>query len=186
MKRMKIASGYATALFQFALEQNQLERVAEDMAMVNNLFIQSREFRKVLESPVIKNSLKTKVIKSVLKEHVTEITLRFFTLLISKNRESFLKEICSSFVALYQKHKGIVTVDITTAYSLDDECKEIVIAKLKDLLNARINLEERINKKIIGGLILSFNHFRFDGSIKNMLNEMEREFKENIYEKKVG
>ena len=58
MSSYNIATRYANALMQLAAEKSVLKQVAEDMELVFNGIVYSKELRTILKSPVIKTQKK--------------------------------------------------------------------------------------------------------------------------------
>ena len=78
MAELRIARRYAKSLIDFATENNQLEAAYNDMLLVESACKNSREFQKVLESPIIKTDKKEAIIEEVFRERTgtTRIAVR--------------------------------------------------------------------------------------------------------------
>ena len=151
MKRTKLASRYATALFEFAEEMNKIEEVYSDVSIVNRTFNDNKELRNVINSPIIHADKKIAVIDNLFQHQINDITLKYLHLIISKSRELQLDAICSEFVKLYKKHKNIVTLVITSAKELSQESIDTIVNKVKSFIDANIETEILVNPALIGG-----------------------------------
>jgi F-type H+-transporting ATPase subunit delta len=181
MKEIKLASRYAKALFDFAIEQDVLEQVKNDMNLVVSVCKQNRDFRLMLNSPIIFTDKKEAIITEIFGKHIQKISFHFLLIITRKNRESLIDGIAKQFIEQYKEFKNITTAELITAVQLDPKVKENVIALLKEQTNGEIELIEEIKEEMIGGFVLSYSDFQYDASIKKQIKELKKEFGTNLY-----
>ena len=182
MPNPRLAARYAKALLDLSVEQNQLELVYADMQWLQAATKQSRDLLNLLRSPITKAELKTKAINAVLQNNVTELSQKFVSLLISKNRESVLPEIAPAFIEQYKKHKNIHTATLTTAVPVSDAIKNKIIEKVKQESGfSNIELVEKVDPSIIGGFVLEMGDKQVDASVIYDLKEVAKQFKNNDF-----
>jgi F-type H+-transporting ATPase subunit delta len=179
----KISRNYATALFGLALERKELEEVHSDMVMIHSLLKDHPELRQVLTSPVIGKGKKSAIMHALLKERVRELSLRFLDLLISSLRVVYLSEIGDSFFRQYKEHHGIVPVTITSAVPVTDAIRKRLTQQLAEDLQAQIELQERVDDRLIGGIVVQVGDMRYDSSLRAKLDRIDRQFNINIYKR---
>ena len=98
MSNPRLAGRYAKSLIDFSLEQNQLDKVCQDIKMLQGLCISNPDFVNMLKSPVIKSDKKEKIVEAVIAGRVGYITITFLKLLINKAREYNLPEIINALI----------------------------------------------------------------------------------------
>lgn len=186
MPNPRLASRYAKALLDLSVEQGKLEQVFADMHWLQAATSQSRDLVNLLRSPITKLELKAKAIGAVLQNNVSELTQRFVSLLISKNRESVLPEIAPAFIQQYKQHKDIHTATLTTAVPVSSEIRNRIIDKVKQESGYNnIELIEKVDPNIIGGFVLELGDKQVDASIAYDLREVAKQFKNNDFIYKV-
>lgn len=186
MPNPRLASRYAKALLDLAVEQGQLEQVFADMQWLQSATSQSRDLLNLLRSPITKAELKTKAIGAVLQGNVSELTKKFASLLISKNREANLPEIAPAFIEQYKQHKDIHIATLTTAVPVSDVIKTKIINKVKQESGYNnIELVEKVDPSIIGGFVLELGDKQVNASISYDLREVAKQFKNNDFIYKV-
>ena len=182
MKNPKLSNRYAKALYEFSLENENLEVVYQDIVFIKNVFHDNRNLVVVIESPVIFPDKKIKIFSGVFEDKISKISFGFLKLLIMKKREPALLQICDEFVKFYYKHHNIKIAWITTAQELE----EPLILKIKNILeeqaNAAIEVHLKIDPAIVGGFIIKVDDFVIDASILSRINQLKREFSYNIYQ----
>ncbi len=182
MPNPRLASRYAKALLDVAVEKGQLEQVYADVQWLQKATAESRDFLNLLRSPIIKPGLKTKAVEAVIDGKVSEITKRFVKLLITKNREAVLPEITTAFEAQYRQYKNIHIVTLTTAMPVSNAIRQAIIQKVQQESGFdNIELEEKTDPSIIGGFVLQMEDKMVNASIAYDLKEISKQFKNNDF-----
>jgi F-type H+-transporting ATPase subunit delta len=182
MQNPRLAQRYAKSFIDLAEEMKQLDPVHDDIMLLNIICAKSREFVVMLKSPVINADKKYKIIDAVTENKISKITQTFIKLLCSKNRESILPEIISSFIEQYNKIKGIHKVTLTTAIPVTEEIKNAFISKIQSGASIKnIELETIVNERLIGGFVLEMDGRLIDASILRDLNDVKKQFANNDY-----
>lgn len=182
MQNPRLASRYAKALLDLAVEQNALEDTLNDVQLLVAIGEQSKDFVNVLQSPIIKSDKKQSIIDAVVGAQLRDLVKAFIKLLINKGREATLLDMAKSFIDQYKEMKNIKTVKLTTAVPASDAVRGMVREKLAITHpDAVIELEETVNEDIIGGLIVQMDDQMFDFSIRRDLNDVKAQFSKNLY-----
>jgi F-type H+-transporting ATPase subunit delta len=176
MANSAIAFRYAKSLFQLAGEQNNLEAVYSDMVKLSNVCKNANDFRLLLQSPLIKTDKKITALKEILKGQISEVTDKFIVLLAKNKRESYLDKIAEEFIAQYKEKMNISVVVITSAIKLDEPTRKKLIKILTNHLKATIELQEKIDPKIIGGFVLTIGNRQADMSVLKQLKTLNKNF----------
>ncbi|MBL7898062.1 MAG: ATP synthase F1 subunit delta [Crocinitomicaceae bacterium] len=173
MKGNKVASRYAKALLDLAVEKNSLEQVNKDMVHVAQVLVDSKDLAAVLGSPVISPDKKTTILDAVFEKNISPMSIGFLRLIVKKTRAGILPEIADSFISHYKKHNNILDVYLTSAVVLDGAVKDKVLAKVKAKHNGQINLIEKIDPSLIGGFVVRMDDNQLDASIANQLTNLK-------------
>jgi F-type H+-transporting ATPase subunit delta len=183
MPNPRLATRYAKSLIDLSVERNQLEIVYNDMQFLKQVIKASNDFVNLLRSPVVNSDKKQSVIDAITKTRVSELTAAFIKLLINKSRESDTPEIVDAFIEQYNTIKNIHKVKLTTATAISDDLKNAIVSKVKREANLEnVELDEKIDDKLIGGFVLEFNNNLVDASILRDLKDISKQFKErNVF-----
>lgn len=177
-----VAYRYARSLMELALERGALASAHEDMALVANTCAASRDLVVLLNSPVVKADKKEKVLEQVFAGKVGTLTNSFIGILVRKGREALIPQMAAAFNELYKQQNGIVTAEVTSAVPLDDTARKRVM----ELANGKhpgksIELLEKVDPSLIGGVTIRIGDEQYDGSVSRRLSDMRREFSKNPY-----
>jgi F-type H+-transporting ATPase subunit delta len=182
MQNSRLAQRYAKSLIDLSSELNQLDIVHTDVSLLNAICSQSREFVLMLKSPVISADKKFKIIDKVSGDKISKITQTFIKLLCSKNREANLPEILISFIEQFNIIKGIHKAILTTATPVSEDIKNSFIQKIKSAASiTNIELQTKVNERLIGGFVLEMDGKLIDASILRDLNDVKKQFSNNDY-----
>lgn len=116
----KIASTYAKALYDIALEENVLEEVKNDFNVIVSSIKEQPQFLNVLTLPKLDKEEKKQLIKSIFSSNTPQISVNFLMVLIDKDRIDLLNEIVVAFNQMVNEHFGIVEGTVYSAVPLSD------------------------------------------------------------------
>jgi F-type H+-transporting ATPase subunit delta len=182
MTDSRAASRYVKSLLSLAVDQNAVDRVHDDLQMFSRVVESNREFRLMLQNPIIKHDKKRDILEKLFKGRVHPLTMAIFDILTRKNREPLLAAIAKEFHEAYNEYSGIKKAFITTAVPLDPKTRsrfEEIVKTYSD--KKQVELVERVDKDMIGGFVLKIGDRQIDASIKNKLKALQVEFSQNPY-----
>ena len=182
MVSSKVAMRYAKSIFGLAAEKSLGEVVNADMQLIGEICSHSRDLVAFLNSPVIGTVKKQSVLNAIFNGKVNAVTMSFINLVALKGREAYLPTIAGQYIDLYKQSKDIQPAMVTTAIALDAALKEQIKAIVSKITPGKqIELEEKINKDLIGGFVLRVNDKQYDNSVATSLRRLTKDFSGNVY-----
>jgi F-type H+-transporting ATPase subunit delta len=176
-----ISQRYAKALFELAQEMKILDRVNQDMSLVQSVVAENPELKRLLASPVVPPRRKSQVLKAIFEKHLDKLSFRFLQLVVKKEREAYLQNIADNFISLFKEFRNILPVKITTAQAIDGEVRQEILDLLKDAEHKTIELDEAVNEKLIGGFVLNLEDRQYDASLQKKISRLKKTFESNLY-----
>lgn len=174
MKNTAVASRYATALLELAVDLKKVDSVAGDMEFIVATNSSSRDFELLIQSPIIRADKKIEIFSKIF-DAFEDISMGFVRLITNKGREKMLPDIAEAFGLLVKEHKGIVPVTLTTAQKLDSATRDKILSKIQGMLdNMTPELEEIIDESLIGGFIVRVGDKQVDASISSQFNNLKQ------------
>src|SRR5205085_12396275 len=178
----RVASRYIKSLLELAVEHKALDAVHKDMQMFSAAIVKSPDLAAMLRSPVIPHEKKRVILEKLLKGKVNELTLSIVDILTRKNREPLLAEIAREFHHAYNVFKGVGRANVTTTITMDPATRK----KMEDMAKClsgmdNVELEERVDKDLIGGFVLNVGDRQVDASVRSRLKALKLKFSENPY-----
>lgn len=182
MADARVASRYVKSLLGLAVEQGVLEAVNTDMQFFDKVCHSNRDFVLMLKSPIIRHEKKKEILNKLFSGRVHPLTMLIIDILTKKNRESLLPSIATEFHNAYNVYKGIGKASVISTIPVDNELRSELVALVKKLSNkTQVELEEKVDKDLIGGFILNVGDRQIDASIKNKLKTLKNKFSENPF-----
>ncbi|MEE9432276.1 MAG: ATP synthase F1 subunit delta [Melioribacteraceae bacterium] len=181
MSEFVISTRYANALMEISEEKNSFERTLEDMELVNQTLLNSKDLKNVLQNPIISSDKKSTILEEVFASHISEGVKNFLKLIVNKGRENILLEISNRFLELCDEKLNRTKVQISSAIELSDEQKENIAKKLEEITNKKIISEYNIDNSIIGGFKARFGDTIIDASVKHQLELLKKKLFEQNY-----
>jgi F-type H+-transporting ATPase subunit delta len=177
---------YATALLEIAKERGVEKIVYNDMLELRVLTHSNIDFKNFLKSPTIKTSQKAHILKILFKDFFHELTLDFLLLILKKVRVGNILNIATAYVRMYRVENHLKTVTVYTEKTLITQQKQDIVAMLGEQMPGEtIELRPRIFPGIIGGLVLRYDDYLYDGSIGNKLKNIRLNFEFNPNESQI-
>jgi F-type H+-transporting ATPase subunit delta len=169
-----LAARYASALYALAEETGRVDEVVEQMEALGRLIDASADFRRLLESPLIDVRQGRSAASAVMVQEGFGKTVQDFVGVVATNRRlRNLREIVAAFAALVAEKRGIVVAQITTAHPLTTVQREQLRARLIAAGYGRIQIEERVDPALLGGLVVRVGARLYDSSLKSRLQRLQ-------------
>ena len=166
------ARRHAQAIFEIALEQNQLDLWRGDLRVVAEALMDP-DIHAFLESPKIRFDDKKKILEERLKS-LSPLALNAAYLLVAKRRLGIVAELVSEYERLVDEHRGVAHARVTTAIPLDEGDTADVTRRLADTVSKEIVLATQTDPSIIGGLKVRIGDKLIDGSTKSRLEALRK------------
>jgi len=122
------------------------------------------------------------VLEKIFSGKVNKLTLAILDTLTYKNREALLPAIAEEFHNAYNTFKGIGKATVTTTVPMDNEGRDKIKTIVRKLSQHKeIELDEKVDKELVGGFILNVGDQQIDASIRSKLKSLTLNFSENPY-----
>jgi F-type H+-transporting ATPase subunit delta len=170
-----VAGRYASALFELAREQRQIETVEKDLTSFAAMLEGSEDLTRLVRSPVFSSEDQGKALTAILtKAGIGGLTANFLKLL-AKNRRLFAAgDMIKSFRAIAARERGEVIAEVTSAHPLSAEQLNTLRDTLKTASQGKsMNIQAKVDPTILGGLIVKIGSRMVDSSLKTKLSTLK-------------
>jgi F-type H+-transporting ATPase subunit delta len=169
-----LADRYAAALYALADEHDVLDTVVSQMEDLGRMIDGSADFRRLLGSPLIDVKTATAAAQAVLTQEGFGKEVRDFVGVISVNRRlRALRDIVNAFAALVAERRGIITAHVVSAHPLNDVQRQQLRARLIEAGYGNVNINERVESDLLGGLVVRIGARLYDTSLKSRLQRLQ-------------
>jgi F-type H+-transporting ATPase subunit delta len=170
----EIASVYARSLFEVAQEQGKLDVVRDQLGEFADTLESNQQMQVFLFSPYFSTPEKLEGLEKVVTG-AEPILLNFLKLLIEKSRMPAVFRVRRTFDELWQHENKLLPVEITSAIELDKKTVKQIGDRIGEETGQKIELSERVDPDILGGLIVRVGNSIIDSSIRARLDSLRKQ-----------
>ncbi|WP_343192610.1 ATP synthase F1 subunit delta [Buchnera aphidicola (Taiwanaphis decaspermi)] len=172
MKKLNyIEQVYAESAFYFARDtqkilqwKNMLKKTSE---IFEYIYKKNVIFHKFLEKKIFYFFL------GLLKNNFDKNFINFLKIIFLNKKLFFIKNIFICFCNIYQKFcKKEINLYVTTSRKLNNKILENINNIIQEKILKKTKLICKIDKNIIGGIIIKYENFVINASIKNYLDKL--------------
>lgn len=171
-----VSKTYGDALFELALERNELDAISDEAVCVNEIFRENTELTSLLNLPRLSAQEKVSVIETIFKGRISDEMTGFLVTVVDKGRYNEIGAILDYFDSRVKEYKNIGIVDVTSAAELTEGQKGKIRAKLLAVTKySDLEIRYRTDASLIGGIVIRIGDRVADASIKTRLSNLSRE-----------
>ena len=165
------ARRYAEAAFEIAERDDTMSAwlAAFDIAEAR---LGAPEVARLLASPAIPATAREALLDRILGESVSGAQRNMLALLVRRGRFELLPMVSAEFRRLYRRREGIVEAVVTSAAPLDASEVTALAERLAVTAGARVELSQRVDASLIGGLQVRLGDRLIDGSVRGRLERL--------------
>lgn len=163
-----VAFQYAEALFALALEEDKLENVLSNFE--HFVEAQDEDIYKFLSHPKVSKQNKKEVIGKVLTDTLFK---NFVFVLIDNSRIDYLADCLAEFKVIVDDQNKIMNVIAYTGKKLSSDELLKLKSNLKKKHNRKVELQNIVDPKIIGGMRIEYEGMVLDETINNYLTTLK-------------
>jgi F-type H+-transporting ATPase subunit delta len=170
-----MAERYAQALFELGNETNSLAAIRADLARFSDMVSASPELRLLIGAPVFSADEQLRALHALLKAATIGGLAANFLQLVARSRRLFaVMPMIAAFGRMVAKAQGISRAEVISAQALSDAEREETIAMLAERLGGTVEIEARVDPRLLGGMIVKTGSRVIDASLRTRLESMKR------------
>lgn len=175
MQTEQIAKRYAAALFAAVVERGILAQAERELMNVDALLKQDPTLMQILEVPHLLEQDKADTLRRVFTGRLHPVLVEFMVLILHKHRVGYLHGIIERFLEMAAEAQGRLTARVFTAVALTDDERRKLVAALQAKTAKTIELDETVEPRLVGGMIVVLKDRIIDGSVRNGLSRLREE-----------
>ena len=168
----EIASRYGTALYSIAVEKKQIEPMQLEAKELKKILLENPDFITLLNNSFLSHQERGEIVNKTLKAFSEEF-VSLTKVLIDNNRVRYIIDVLDAFNSLCNNARNVEEGLVYSTIPLDEQTKKLLEKKISQLEHVEVELFNRIDSTLIGGIKVVINGHIYDGSIKNKLEQMK-------------
>jgi len=170
----EIGQVYSRALFQSAVEHDELDEIQEQLATWSDALGENKDLQTFFFSPRFSSAEKKDAVRKII-EGGNEHFLNFLELLAERHRLPATFRIRRAFDELWREEHKMLPVEVTSAIELDEGLVRSIGDRIEERTGRRIELTSRVDPDIIGGIVLRVGNKVLDASVQGRLQRLRRQ-----------
>lgn len=171
--RASLAGRYASALFDLARDQRQIEAVGKSLDTLSQALLDSKEFAELAASPLVSRSQAGEAFAALGPTlGLDPLTTNFLGVVARNGRKGQLRAIIRAFKRLAAEHRGETSADVVTAHPLNDDQLSALRKQLRARAGRDVAIEATVDPQILGGIVVKLGSQMIDASIRTKLNRL--------------
>jgi len=168
------ARRYARAVFEIALERNEVERWYSDL----------EELSRLVEDTILLNWLEASSVSFETKVQfltgqfpgINLLALNLVYMLAARGGLNMLGEVTAEYQKLADSHRGIERAEVITAIPIDDEQGKLLAKGLADMIGKKeVVIASSVDEEILGGFVARIGDRLLDGSTRSRLKALKKD-----------
>lgn len=169
-----IARRYAEALMRVARDKGKEEEFSKALATLAQA-LGRKQLVHFWESPLFEEGQKLAILEKVLPAlHLPEEVKNFARLLITRKRFSLIREIEQEFERTYDQEVGRARALVYSPYPLIRRQSRELEKTLSQITGKKISIETKVDKTLLGGLVIRIGNFVLNASVKDRLRRFAK------------
>ena len=168
-----LAGRYSLALFELAELESSLDHVLGDLESIKKLILNSEDLKRMIKSPVIPIGEQRAVMSELLdKLDVSALTTSFVGVVITNRRLLALPEMIEEFKFYLFERRGQISAEVTAPKNLSESQIKGIAEAIEKGTKKQVTITEKIDKSLLGGLIVRIGSQMVDNSLRTKLNKL--------------
>lgn len=174
-----LAERYALALLGIVDDLRQKEpgaadRIAADLEALFRLWREDAGFRAFVADPRLDSGAQRRGAFAIIaKAGIGTEVRNLVGVLIQNRRLGTLPQVAAAFGAQLAARRGQQTAQVATAHPLSDTQRAQIVARLTEAGFSGVQLQERVDPTLLGGLVVRIGSRLYDNSIKSKLQRLQ-------------
>lgn len=164
-----IAMTYGKALFEAAMELDQVCEIEDELKALDEIFRAEETFMRLLGNPAVTAKEKKSMVKQVFGSGVREEVLSFLYILIDHDRFGQYHAIVKNYLKRKDAWRNEAYGKIYSAEPLSAEELAAFEEETGKLLGKKVTLKNRIDPSILGGVRVQVAGKMIDATVKSAL-----------------
>lgn len=172
MQQQTVARNYAEALFDIARRTGDHALYAAAFSSVVAILESDPRVRDFLSSPKIDVEAKKDVLRRALGDGAPALFVNFLMVVLEKRRQRLIAAMAAEYDRLLDEHLAQLHVQITLAHAPDSATLKRITRQLSRILGRTVLADVRVNREILGGIVVRYGDRVLDGSLRRRLLSM--------------
>ena len=173
----QIGSVYGEALYDLACSEGLSKTILQELTALDESFRQNPEFLRLLAAQSLSKQERCAILDDSFRGKLHPYVLNFLKILTEKGYPKHFFDCVVSYREYYNRDNGILPVTAVTALPLSADQSARLSKKLAALTGKTIQLTNRLDPDVLGGIRLDYDGKCLDGTLQQRLDAIRTTLK---------
>ncbi len=170
MRMTEVEKVYGQSLYDLARDKGLAPQFREELAAVRKIFSEEPHYLQLLSAPNLSKQERCRMLDDAFRGKIHIFILNFLKILTERGYIRRFPGCCDVFSDLYNLDNGILPVTAVTAVPLREDQAKRLVQKLQKITGKTIELENRLDRSIYGGVRLDYDGQRLEDTVSHRLD----------------
>lgn len=166
-----LARPYARAIFNVATTDDSFNTWSDTLSLLKEI-VSNQSVQVIIGNPDIEIPQIISFFTDICKEGLDDKGINFLKIAAENGRLDLIPEIADSFNILQAERGGNIEAQIISAYAVNAAQKKSIAAALEKRFGREVSIKTKIDKSLLGGIIIHAGDVVIDGSVKTQLEKI--------------
>lgn len=159
--------GYASAIFEIARSEGELERVGDELYRIARALESSPELSELLTDRRVGIERKLAVLGDLLEDKAAPLSIGLVNFVVGAGRGGDLPAIADRLAARAAGERDAVIAEVRSAIELDDATIARLASSLSAATGKQVEVKAVVDPAVLGGIVARVGDTVIDGSLRN-------------------
>ena len=168
----QVGNVYGEALYDLARSEGLDELILSELSVLNASFAQEPGFLRLLAAPNVSKEERCQIIDNSFRDKTHPYVLNFLKILTEKCYPRHFSDCVDAYRVHYNADHGILPVKAVSAIALTEDQSARLCEKLAKITGKTIELTNRVDPDVLGGIRLDYDGKRLDDTVSHRLESI--------------
>ena len=175
-----VGTVYAQALYSLAKDEACCKVILDQLTVLQESFAAEPDFLRLLAAPNLSKEERCAIVDGSFRDKVHPYLLNFMKILTEKGYMRHFADCCKAYRHSYNQDHGILEVTAVTALALTGDQAQRLTEKLAKVTGKTIDLVNRVDPSVLGGVRLDYDGKRLDDTVSHRLDAVGKLLKNTV------
>jgi F-type H+-transporting ATPase subunit delta len=165
--------GYATALFEVARAEGNLDEVEDELFRFARSMEASDDLRNALTDEMVPSERRQAIVEDLLGHKASATTTSLVSFVVGSGRGRELPAIISKLVERAATEKDRAVAEVRSAVALTPDQQDRLAAALANATGKQVLIKVIVDPSVLGGLVATVGDTVIDGTVRTRLDQIK-------------
>ena len=170
----ELSKEYGEGLYALAAEEQLSQDLLAQIEMLARSFQEEPAFLHLLSNMSLSKEERLGILENTFRGQIHPYVLNFLKILCERGAMMEFAGCANAYRALYNLEHQVLEAKVTTGEKMTDDQRARLIEKLQKMTCKEIQLTEKVDEKVIGGVLLEMDGKRYDNTVRHRLDQIHQ------------